>query len=103
MLTHKTLTQRYLSLREASDLGFGGVSTFRKKIAAGELPAVRVGRQYRVLQSDLEVLAEPVSSKTSAIPDPIREWAREVAASAPPLTASQAAEVARIIRGGAAA
>ncbi|WP_426716783.1 excisionase family DNA-binding protein [Corynebacterium auriscanis] len=99
--------QPYLSLREASELGYGGNSTLRKKIATGQLPAIRVGRQYRVLQSDLEALAEPVSpgpgNILESIPDHIRDWARDVASSAPPLTASQAAAVTRIIQGGAAA
>lgn len=45
-----------LSLREASQLGYGGYSTLRKRIADGHLPAQRLGNRIRVRRDDLDAL-----------------------------------------------
>lgn len=45
-----------LTLPEATLAGFGGYSTLRRKIAEGELPARRVGREWRVRRGDLLAL-----------------------------------------------
>ncbi|WP_398396877.1 helix-turn-helix domain-containing protein [Schaalia sp. JY-X169] len=58
-------TKRYLSLKEASALGFGAYQTLRKYIADGRLPAVKIGSRVKVRLADLESLAIPVAT-TSA-------------------------------------
>ena len=47
----------YLSVKEVADLFRTCPKTVRRWIAAGELPATRLGRDYRIARSDLRALA----------------------------------------------
>lgn len=51
---------RLFSLRELATLGYGSPRTNQKLITAGSVPAVLVGNRYKVRESDLRFLAEPV-------------------------------------------
>lgn len=53
--------QILITLQEAADLGYGSVSTLRRRIHSGALPATKLrGCKYRVRIADLEALAAPV-------------------------------------------
>lgn len=82
----------YLTLREATAEGYGAYSTLRSWIAQGRLPAVKTGGRVKVLRSDLDALATPVSPRLEISSDEdIRAWAERQAASAPPLDERQRA------------
>ncbi|XBH22254.1 helix-turn-helix domain-containing protein [Jonesiaceae bacterium BS-20] len=74
---------KFLSLREAVDLGYAGYSTLRKYITDGRLPAHRLGRRIRLRQSDLDALLAPprISQVDAAI--------ERLVSAAPPLSAEQ--------------
>lgn len=48
----------YLTPREVMDLLAIGKNTFYKMVQSGQLPAFRVGRQWRVKREELEHLAD---------------------------------------------
>mgnify|MGYP000447322415 CR=1 FL=1 len=74
----------YLTLREATAEGYGAYSTLRSWIAQGRLPAVKTGGRVKVLRSDLDAFATPVSPRLEISSDEdIRAWAERQAASAP--------------------
>lgn len=56
------MSRQYLKLAEAADLGYGSVSTLRRVIRAGDLPAWRRGRDLYVRPEDLEALMRPVDA-----------------------------------------
>lgn len=53
-------TGKRLTLKQAAEVLAVSVDTVRRRIASGELPAQRVGRQLRVFEDDVEALAVPV-------------------------------------------
>lgn len=71
------------------------------------LVATRVGGEYRVTPADfdawLALRRVPANTSSSPLTPDMREWAEQVAAEAPALAPAQAAEVARILAGGATA
>lgn len=87
----------YITLQEASKLGYGAYQTLRKYIADGRLPAVKIGARVKVLRSDLDALATP---KHASFND-IETAAERLAASAPPLTDAQVRRLASIFGGAA--
>ncbi|RAV34765.1 helix-turn-helix domain-containing protein [Corynebacterium heidelbergense] len=83
----------YLSLHEASELGYGGYSTLRKYISDGRLPHHRLGRRIRVRRGDLDALL------TSADCDPVDAAIDRLLAAAPPLTAEQTRRLRDLLEG----
>lgn len=55
-----------LALRAAHERGWPHPHTLRSYVHAGRLPAVRVGKQFMVKESDLERLMTPVNVAGSA-------------------------------------
>lgn len=56
---------QYMSLQDiVSRIGVG-YSTLRGRIASGELAAVRVGGRYRVKESDVIAMLEPVEPQAA--------------------------------------
>lgn len=82
-------------------------ATMVRAIHADLLRATMVGGEYRVAPEDfadwLERRRRPANAASSTLTPDLREWAEKVAAGAPALAPTQAAEVARILAGGAAA
>ena len=81
------LSKSLVSVREASDLGYGAPSTLRGHIAAGRLPAVRVGGGLRIRRADLEAFAAPVRPRSTDAA--IDAAVAALVAAAPPLTVDQ--------------
>ncbi|MDJ0454066.1 helix-turn-helix domain-containing protein [Gordonia amicalis] len=82
-------------------------ATMVRAIHADQLRATMVGGEYRLTPEDvadwLERRRRPANTVSSTLTPDLREWAEKVAAEAPALAPTQAAEVARILAGGAAA
>ena len=82
-------------------------ATMVRAIHADLLRATMVGGEYRLTPEDvadwLERRRRPANGASSTLTPDLREWAEKVAAEAPALAPTQAAEVARILAGGAAA
>lgn len=91
----------FLSLHEAVQLGYGGYSTLRARIASGRLPAHRIGRMYRVRREDLEILRAPTPMPHTERLNADSETIRRLVAAAPRLTAEQREQLAAILGGGA--
>ena len=53
----------YLSVKEVAELFRICPKTVRRWIAAGELPATRLGRDYRIARSDLKAFAAARASR----------------------------------------
>lgn len=54
-----------ISVRTVASRGLGHPHTIRRYIHEGRLPAVKVGKQFMVRESDLALLARPVNPKPS--------------------------------------
>lgn len=89
------------SLKDAVELGYGGYSTLRKKIASGELAAQRVGRRYLILESDLEAMVAPVPGRPTEHAS-VSAAIDRLVASAPRLSKEQRERLANLLGGGAA-
>lgn len=94
-----------LNLKEAVREGLVAYSTALRDIHEGTLPAMKVGRQWVLDRADLEALSDPTAvvepdgdDLSSELSDPVREWARAQAATAPPMSARDARLVAAIFR-----
>lgn len=105
MSTASTLDRLY-TLRELQEAGYGDRITLTRRIHNGEIPAVRIGNRFKVYESDLHRLAEPVSdaapatSVTSALADDFDDLAALAArmvATWPRLTADRKAELGRLL------
>lgn len=60
------MTKRLLTIEEAADYTALSTRTIRRRISAGDLPAVRVGpRSIRVRHDDLEQLLRPIPNARS--------------------------------------
>jgi excisionase family DNA binding protein len=62
----------HLTIRETAALYSVTPITIRRYIEAGRLPAVRVGRNIRILRADAEALAEPALGDASSSQRPFR-------------------------------
>jgi excisionase family DNA binding protein len=95
-----------LALRAAHERGWPHPHTLRGYIHTGRLPAVRVGKQFMVKESDLERLMTPVHAADSA---PQRQGSSEadltdlaalaarMVSSWPRLTEQRKAELSRLL------
>ncbi|WP_437771387.1 helix-turn-helix domain-containing protein [Arthrobacter sp. KNU40] len=95
-----------LALRAAHERGWPHPHTLRNYVHAGRLPAVRVGKQFMVKESDLKRLMTPVNVVDSA---PERQLSSEadftdlaalaarMVASWPRLTEQRKAELSRLL------
>jgi len=61
--------ERHFKLRELQDAGLGDRTTLMKRIHDGTLPAVMAGNAYRIRESDLHFIAEPVGPVVHAATD----------------------------------
>ncbi|WP_425044765.1 helix-turn-helix domain-containing protein [Primorskyibacter sp. S87] len=55
----------YLSVRQISELFGYHTKTVRRWIASGDLPATKIGRDWRVARSDLKTLAASRSNRVA--------------------------------------
>lgn len=95
-----------LALRAAHERGWPHPQTLRGYIHAGRLPAVRVGKQFMVKESDLERLMTPVKPDGCAPERPVScetdlsdlaALAARMVASWPRLTEQRKAELSRLL------
>jgi excisionase family DNA binding protein len=67
------LTRKFMTVREVADLAQVSEATVRHWIKDGELRAIDVGREFRIIPRDLEVFldrhATPVARAPGAVPD----------------------------------
>ncbi|ACV23073.1 DNA binding domain, excisionase family [Slackia heliotrinireducens] len=100
--TQPRSTKDYLTLREASELGYGEPKTLKARIKDGTLPATKMGGQkWRVRRADLEALACPdgygertgAMTREEAIRTRIERAARELAELAPEISDEQRAAI----------
>lgn len=96
-----------LTLGQAADAGrWGSLSSLHLYRRQGRLPAHMLLGRVHLRPEDLDALLQPVPVPATADLDPVViEWVKAVAATAPPLTPADAAQVAALLvgRGGAAA
>lgn len=95
-----------LALRAAHERGWPKPHTLRKYVHAGRLPAVRIGKQFMVRESDLERLITPVDvadsdpriqgSSTDDLTD-LAALAARMVASWPRLSEHRKAELSRLL------
>lgn len=57
-----TAPERLFSLRELSEMGYGSRRANQAAIREGRVPAVIVGKSYKVAASDLRYLVKPVGT-----------------------------------------
>lgn len=88
----------YLTLQEATFLGYGAYQTLRSYIADGKLPAVKIGSRVKVLRTDLDALTVP---KPASSFEGVAAAVERIAASAPPLTDDQVRRLRGILGGDA--
>jgi len=82
-----------LSLQAAHAEGYPSVSTLRRYISDGRLPAVRFGGRIEIRRSDLEALAVPIQPATT----PVDAAIHRLASSLPDLTDQQTKRLALIL------
>lgn len=96
----------YIALRDAANQPHRpAYSTLRKAKAEGRFPtAIKVRGRVYVSEAELDAYDAPVPAAPAAALDPaIAEWAKQMAATAPPLTPIAAAGVVAILTNGGAA
>lgn len=83
-----------LTIEQAAKRAFSSVSTIKRRIKAGKLPAVRNGRKLYVSEEDLAKLFDvvPVSEE-----ERFEELAKQLAAQAPTLSAERKARLAALL------
>lgn len=107
-----------LSLSGAERRGYGAAATLKKRIAAGVLREFRVGNRLEIPIEDLEAMAGRADSdlarwaraqsapplRTAAVvgDHALRDWARKIAETAPPLSEKQHTVVVAVLGGAAA-
>lgn len=92
--------ERYLTLQEAVTEGYGAYSTLRSWIAKGQLPAYKTGNRVKLLRSDLEALAVPVTPQSGPSIDPVERHIAAVVDAAPKLSDDQIARLRFALGGG---
>jgi hypothetical protein len=83
-VSSQDVPQYLFTLRQLADLGYGSVEHLRRRIKAGDLPARLVGGRYLLYCAEVE--GGPVPSMSAG---DLKEWARRMAESAPPLSPDQ--------------
>ena len=94
-----------LTLDQAADAGrWGSLSSLHHYRRQGRLSAHKLLGRVHLRHEDLDALLRPVPA-TADLDPVVIEWVKAVAATAPPLTPADAAQVAALLvgRGGAAA
>lgn len=95
-----------IALRAAHDRGWPHPQTLRNYVHAGRLPAVRVGKQFMVKESDLERLMTPVDAAGTSREDQapsgpdlsdLAALAARMVASWPRLSEQRKAELGRLL------
>jgi len=71
-------------------------SYVRQLIAAGDLPATRIGRAWRVLETDLDALAQQRAGRGRQVAQPVAQVAQPAAADTP-LSAEDAFAIERAL------
>lgn len=90
--------REWLSLKEAVELGYGGYSTLRQRIARRELQAYKIGGLVKVRLADLEAMVRPARGEASF--EDAETAVRRIVAAAPPLTDAQCRRLAALFGGG---
>lgn len=82
--------------------GSPSVATMQRAIRQRKLPAVKVGREFRVRPTDFAAWMDsrrvPSPAAITAIPDEVRAAIADVVAAAPPLSQSQVRAAAHLLR-----
>lgn len=91
--------ERLFSLRELETAGYRGRDTLHKLIAAGDLPAVKVGNAWKVRERDLVLLAEPIGAKPTDVSDTayLEALAARIVSTWPRLSTERKAELGRLL------
>lgn len=88
------------TVREASELGFGGQRTIRRWIANGKLPAVRFGAALRIKGSDLLAYRDGHTHTATSTPsDELDQHISALVDSAPSLSTEQIDRLAGLLGG----
>lgn len=66
MSTDQLSSVRLYSVPELSSMGYGSKNAIRQRIHDGQVPAVQVGRAFRVREADLHYLATPYTPVSTA-------------------------------------
>lgn len=88
----------YVSPTQAAAAGYGGYSTIRARIASGELPASRVGRNLKIRVSNLEAMPVPVRGRPTQ-EELVEAAINRLVSSAPELTEDQIRRLSRALGG----
>ena len=94
-------TERYISLQEAVDEGYGAYSTIRMWIDQGKIPAVKAGRRVKIRRSDLEKFVHPIEVSPRAAEVSLARAVENVVAAAPRLSTEQIARLREVLGGDA--
>ncbi|PPL19808.1 helix-turn-helix domain-containing protein [Microterricola pindariensis] len=95
-----------LSLRAASERGWPHPHTLRRYVHDGRLPAVKVGKQFMVRESDLDRLAAPVLAMSDLVEahpsepntlDDLAVMAAQMVTTWPRLSVERKAELSRLL------
>jgi excisionase family DNA binding protein len=95
--THRP--ERLFTLRELTAAGYGSRDTLHRRISTGVIPAVKVGNTYKVKESDLRLLAEPIGA-APADPDTFDDLATvaaQVVSTWPRLSDERKRELGRLL------
>lgn len=91
-------TREWVSIREASLLGYGSQTTLRKRIADGVLTDSKIGRVTKVRRADLDSLVTPVYPPDRVFED-VESAVERIVASAPPLSDAQVRRLSSLFGG----
>ncbi len=92
-------TREWVSIREASLLGYGSqTTTLCKRIADGALTGSKVGRVTKVRRADLDSLVTPVHPPDRDFED-VEGAVERIVASAPPLYDAQVGRLSSLLGG----
>ena len=99
MATPSTLERLY-SLRELQEANYGHRATLGKLIHDGILPAVKVGNAFKIRESDLPLIGQPINAP--AIPeekpeDTLGDYVKALVDNFPKLNAEQKTQLGRLL------
>lgn len=96
-MTTMALERRY-SLREIQEAGLGTRVTLMARIKEGTLPAEMVGNTYKVRESDLRLLAQPVNgAPAQVVGDALGQLVTALVEQFPRLTLEQKQELNQLL------